>query len=64
MNTHGIVGQPWQFAAGKDLKAIVLPLTGGWVSGDSRGWPPHAAHPEQTWDSDLWVIVLDVEAIL
>jgi hypothetical protein len=40
MNTHGIVGQPWQFVAAKDLKAIILPLTGGWVSGDPRGWPP------------------------
>jgi hypothetical protein len=43
MNTHGIIGQPWQFVAAKDLKAIILPLTGGWVSGDPRGWPPTEA---------------------
>jgi hypothetical protein len=37
---HGIVGQPWQIKAGKELKAIILPLTGGWVSGDPSTWPP------------------------
>jgi hypothetical protein len=40
MNTHGIAGQSWQFVAAKDLKAIALPLAGGWVSGDPCGWPP------------------------
>jgi hypothetical protein len=42
MNTHGIPAAPWQLqaAAEERLKAIVLPLTGGWVSGDPSTWPP------------------------
>jgi hypothetical protein len=41
MNTHGIPAAPWQLGvAAKELKAILLPLTGGWVSGDPSTWPP------------------------
>jgi hypothetical protein len=40
MKIHGIPAQSWQLEAAKDLKAIILPLTGGWVSGDPRGWLP------------------------
>jgi hypothetical protein len=41
MNTHGIPAAPWQLGvAAKELKAIILPLTGGWVSGDPSTWPP------------------------
>jgi hypothetical protein len=37
---HGISAAPWQLkVVAKELKAIILPLTGGWVSGDPSTWP-------------------------
>jgi hypothetical protein len=36
---HGIVAASWQLEAADRLTAVILPLTGGWVSGDPRGNP-------------------------
>jgi hypothetical protein len=41
MNTYRITSQPWQLKAAAEgaIGAIVLPLTGGWVSGAPESWP-------------------------
>jgi hypothetical protein len=38
---HPHIATPYELAAATEgrLKSIVLPLTGGWVSGDPSGWP-------------------------